>query len=177
MLESPELRWSLICKVYSIITLQLLATIAVASVVVLVHPIAHFFISSGAGLALYIVLIITPFIMLYPLYYYHQKHPVNYHLLGIFTSSLAFAVGLTYAFTSGKVILESVILTSVVVVSLTLYTFWAAMRCHDFNFLDPFFFGVVQMLMVFALIQLLCPLGHWVTYIAVKLTIFKASKS
>lgn len=36
-----------------------------------------------------------------PLYYYHQKHPVNYLLLAIFTVSLAFAVGLTCAFTSG----------------------------------------------------------------------------
>jgi hypothetical protein len=35
------------------------------------------------------------------MYYYHQKHPVNYFLLGIFTISLAFAVGLTCAFTEG----------------------------------------------------------------------------
>ncbi|KAJ6336043.1 hypothetical protein OIU78_012612 [Salix suchowensis] len=75
---------------------------------------------------------------LLPMYYYHQKHPVNYILLGIFTISLAFAVGLTCAFTEGKVILESAILTSVVVVSLTMYTFWAARRGHDFNFLGPF---------------------------------------
>ncbi|KAF7804725.1 BI1-like protein [Senna tora] len=159
MLESPELRWSFIRKVYSIITFQLLATIAVASVVVFVRPIAHFFVASGAGLALYIVLIITPFIVLCPLYYYHQKHPLNYLLLAIFTITLAFAVGLTCAFTSGKVILESVILTTVVVVSLTLYTFWAAKRGHDFNFLGPFLFGAVLVLMVFALIQILFPLG------------------
>ena len=41
-------------------------------------------------------------LVLCPLFYYHQKHPVNYVLLGIFTVSLAFAVGLTCAFTSGK---------------------------------------------------------------------------
>ncbi|KAK4558323.1 hypothetical protein RGQ29_007889 [Quercus rubra] len=159
MLESPELRWAFIRKIYSIITVQLLVTIAVAATVVSVHPIALFFVSSGAGLALYIVIIITPFIVLCPLFYYHQKHPVNYVLLGIFTVSLAFAVGLTCAFTSGKVILESVILTTVVVVSLTLYTFWAARRGHDFNFLGPFLFGAVLVLMVFALIQILFPLG------------------
>lgn len=159
MLESPELRWSFIRKVYSIITIQLLATIAVASVVVTVHPIAHFFVSTSGGLALYIILIITPFIVLCPLFYYHQKHPVNYVLLGIFTISLAFAVGLTCAFTSGKVILEAVILTAVVVLSLTYYTFWAARRGQDFNFLGPFLFGALIVLMVFALIQILFPLG------------------
>ena len=62
MLESPELRWSFIRKIYSIIAVQLLATIAVAAVVVSYHPIANFFVSTGAGLALYVVLIITPFI-------------------------------------------------------------------------------------------------------------------
>ena len=62
MLESPELRWSFIRKVYSIISLQLLATIAVAAVVVTVRPIALFFAGTGAGLALYIVLILVPFI-------------------------------------------------------------------------------------------------------------------
>ncbi|OAY61634.1 protein LIFEGUARD 4 [Manihot esculenta] len=160
MLESPQLRWAFIRKVYSILSFQLLATIAVASVVVSVHPIANFFVSTGTGLALYIVLIITPFVALCPLYYYHQKHPVNYLLLGIFTISLSFAVGLTCAFTSGKVILESVILTTVVVLSLTLYTFWAARRGHDFNFLGPFLFGAVLVLMVFALIQILFPLGR-----------------
>ncbi|KAF3520125.1 hypothetical protein DY000_02063032 [Brassica cretica] len=45
-----------------------------------------------------------------PLYYYHQKHPVNYLLLGVFTLALAFVVGLTCAFTNGKVILQSAIL-------------------------------------------------------------------
>lgn len=69
MLESPELRWTFIRKVYSILSLQLLLTIAVASVVVTVHPIAHFFVSTGAGLALYIVLIITPFISTSPFLY------------------------------------------------------------------------------------------------------------
>jgi len=53
------------------------------------------------------------------------------------------------------VILESVILTTVVVVSLTLYTFWAARRGHDFNFLGPFLFGAIMVLMVFSLIQVI----------------------
>ncbi|KAK6141370.1 hypothetical protein DH2020_024887 [Rehmannia glutinosa] len=160
MLESPELRWSFIRKIYTIVSIQLLATIAVAAVVVTVRPISVFFATTGAGLALYIVLIITPFIVLCPLYYYYQRHPVNYFLLGVFTLSLAFAVGLTCAFTSGKVILESVILTAVVVVSLTLYTFWAAKRGHDFNFLGPFLFGALVVLMLFAIIQIFFPLGR-----------------
>ncbi|MBA0610375.1 hypothetical protein Godav_011236, partial [Gossypium davidsonii] len=62
MLEPPELRWAFIRKVYSIVALQLLATAGVAATVVFVHPIARFFVGTGAGLALYMVLIVTPFI-------------------------------------------------------------------------------------------------------------------
>lgn len=135
MLESPELRWAFIRKIYSILTVQLILTIAVASIVVALRPVQEFFATTTAGFALYIVLIITPFIgknflslwvqihrligliiwlvdggfffftknaVLCPLYYYYQKHPVNYFLLGVFTVALAFAVGLTCAFTKGK---------------------------------------------------------------------------
>jgi FtsH-binding integral membrane protein len=198
MLESPQLRWAFVRKVYTILSIQMLLTIAVASVVVFVRPVALFFVSSPGGFGLYIFLIILPFIgtcitrarahtqdrsplfsfldrqltfplslcvfiqtaVLCPLYYYYQRHPVNLLLLGLFTVAISFAVGLTCAFTKGEVILESAILTAVVVVSLTAYTFWAARRGHDFNFLGPFLFAAVMILMVFALIQLFFPLGR-----------------
>ncbi|KAE8796345.1 BI1-like protein [Hordeum vulgare] len=98
--------------------------------------------------------------MLCPLYYYYQRHPVNLLLLALLTVAISFAVGLTCAFTKGEVILESAILTTVVVVSLTAYTFSAASRGHNFNFLGPFLFAAVMILMVFALIQAFFPLGR-----------------
>lgn len=159
MLESPELRWSFIRKIYGIVSIQLLLTIAVASVVVTVHPISHFFATTRVGLGIYIVLIIAPFVVLCPLHSYYKRHPLNYFLLGLFTVTLAFPVGLTCAFTSGKVILEAVILTAVVVISLTLYTFWAARRGQDFNFLGPFLFGAIIVLLLFSVIQIFFPLG------------------
>ncbi|CAD5164814.1 protein LIFEGUARD 2-like [Musa acuminata AAA Group] len=159
MIESPDLRWAFIRKIYMILTVQLALTAAVAAVVVSVKSISHFFVSSSAGLGLYIFLIILPFILLCPLYIYRERHPVNLLLLGLFTLSISFAVGMSCAFTSGKVILEAAILTTVVVVSLTLYTFWAARRGHDFNFLGPFLFAAVLVLLVFGLIQILFPLG------------------
>lgn len=165
MMEPPELRWAFIRRIYSILAVQMLITVAVAAFVVSVPSVSHFFVSSGAGLGLYIFLILLPFIVLCPLYYYYQRHPLNFILLGIFTVSISFAVGLTCAYTSGKVILESVILTAVVVVSLTLYTFWAASRGRDFSFLGPFLFSAVIILMLFALIQVLFNLGKISTMI------------
>lgn len=58
-----------------------------------------------------------------------------------------------YGIYAGKIILEAVILTAVVVASLTLFTFWAAKRGYDFNFLGPFLFGAVMVLVVFSFIQ------------------------
>ncbi|KAF1878561.1 hypothetical protein Lal_00047230 [Lupinus albus] len=201
MVESPDLRWSFIRKVYSIIAIQLIATVAVGFFVLTVHPVANFFLGSTAGLVVYILIIFVPFITLCPLSYYYQKHPVNYLLLAIFTISIAFAVGLSCAFTDEqtsifelenvmgvldmirndciggekldvvfslrdeKVILEAVILTAVVVIALTLYTFWAASRGQDFNFLGPFLFGAVIVLIVFGFIQVLFPLGKISTMI------------
>lgn len=60
--------------------------------------------------------------------------------------------------TVGRIVLEAAILTTVVVVSLTLYTFWAARRGKDFSFLGPFLFGSLLVLMVFALIQVSRPM-------------------
>lgn len=62
MLEDPRLRWAFIRKVYSILSIQMLLTVAVAAVVVYVRPVALFFVSTAAGFGLYIFLIILPFI-------------------------------------------------------------------------------------------------------------------
>uniref|UniRef100_A0A0D9WW50 BI1-like protein n=1 Tax=Leersia perrieri TaxID=77586 RepID=A0A0D9WW50_9ORYZ len=134
MSEPPEMRWALIRKIYVILSLQLLLTAAVAAVVVKVRAISHFFVSSHAGLGLYIFLIILPFI-----------DQVVTNILRCLT---------------GKVILESAILTTVVVVSLTAYTFWAVKRGRDFSFLGPFLFASLIVLLVFAFIQILFPLGR-----------------
>ncbi|CAI9296763.1 unnamed protein product [Lactuca saligna] len=93
MLESPELWWSFIRKIYSIVAIQLLLTIIVGAVIVSYHPIVTFMTITTGGLVCYIVLIIAPFITLCPLYYYHQHHPINYLHLAIFTLTLAFAIG------------------------------------------------------------------------------------
>jgi hypothetical protein len=62
MEESPNLRWALIKKIYVILSIQLAMTAAVAAFVVKVPAISEFFVSSNAGLGVYIGLLILPFI-------------------------------------------------------------------------------------------------------------------
>ncbi|KAI3915279.1 hypothetical protein MKX01_035538 [Papaver californicum] len=160
MSASPELRWAFIRKIYTIVSIQLLLTAAVSSVVVFVPAVSHFILYSHAGLSLYIAILITPLIVLCLLACFHQRHPVNFILLGIFTVAVSMSVGLSCALTSGKIILEAAVLTAVVVVSLTMYTFWAAKKGYDFNFLGPFLFASLIVLIVFAIIQIFFPLGR-----------------
>uniref|UniRef100_A0A6N2LHF4 Uncharacterized protein n=1 Tax=Salix viminalis TaxID=40686 RepID=A0A6N2LHF4_SALVM len=148
--------------VYTIIAIQLLVTVAVATAVVSVHSISNFIVHTKVGLAIYIAIIVIPFIVLCPLYYFYQLRPLNYILLGIFTIDLGFLVGLTCAFISGKVILQSAIITFTAMVTLTLYTFWAARRGHDFSFLGPFLSASLIALLLFALIQIFFP---WVGFL------------
>lgn len=54
---------------------------------------------------------------------------------------------------AGRVILEAASVTAVLVVSLTLYTFWAASRGHDFQFLGPFLFCSLVALICFGIIR------------------------
>jgi len=159
MYSTAQSRWHFIRKVYAIIAIQLLATAVVAAFVVTHQPIAHFFGDTWGGLACYIVLAFVTLIVMCPLYAYRNRHPLNYLFLGIFTILMAISVGLSCSYTNGKIILEAVILTAAVVISLTLYTFWAVSRGHDFSFLGPFLFGSLNVLLVFGIIQIFFPFG------------------
>lgn len=160
MMENPQFRWAFIRKVYIIISIQMLLTAGIAAMVVFVRPIPEF-LKKWPGLAVYIVIAISPLLILCPLYAYQKKHPLNLFLLGLFTVFMAFAVGMACSFTKGSIILMAAILTSVVVVSLTLYTFWAVRRGKDFSFLGPFLFSATLVLLAFALIQFCFPLGKF----------------
>ncbi|ERN12422.1 hypothetical protein AMTRI_Chr01g137130 [Amborella trichopoda] len=151
-----ELRWGFIRKVYGILATQIVLTTVVAAIVVLHPPISHL-LQNSPGLA--IGLAILPLILMCPLYYYHQKHPVNLILLGLFTVFLSLSVGVACANTEGTIVLEALILTSAVVCSLTGYTFWASKKGKDFSFLGPILFAGLMILILTGFIQIFFPLG------------------
>ncbi|WJX15827.1 hypothetical protein P8452_05927 [Trifolium repens] len=157
MHDISQERISFIRRVYFILTFQLLLTIAIVSVVVFVPPVANFLnnnIHDG-------VLEIVTLFAFCSLCCANKKHPICYFFYLIFTVSVALSVGLTCAtvggvFASGKItILEVVTLTIVVVISLSLFTFWATKRGHNFNILGPFLFGVLLIIFFVGLIQIL----------------------
>ncbi|CAH8316658.1 unnamed protein product [Eruca vesicaria subsp. sativa] len=159
MTESPELRWAFIRKVYTVLTLQLMVTVGVSLVVFFVDEISVFITTTTPGLVVFFVSLLLPLLMLWPLIVFAKKHPINLIILMLFTLSISFAVGLCCSFSKGRIVLEAAILTATMVVGLTIYTFWAVRRGHDFSFLAPFLFGASLIILVFALIQIFYPLG------------------
>ncbi|KAH7297934.1 hypothetical protein KP509_25G019600 [Ceratopteris richardii] len=154
--DESQLRWGLIRKVYGILGTQLLLTSIVAGIVVLCRPVSAFLLNSPV---LVFFIAIAPFIVMVPMYFYRQKHPVNLLLLALFTIVLSLSVGFSCAFTSGEIVLEALILTAVVVLSLTAYTFWASRKGYDFSFMGPFLFTSLIILCVFGFVQIFFPLG------------------
>ncbi|KAJ4827527.1 hypothetical protein Tsubulata_028043 [Turnera subulata] len=157
--EPPEIRWAFIRKVYTILSMQLLLTVFVAAFVVFNPSIYEFMRKTTAGFVIYLVSFILTLTVFGVLSELHKRHPINFVLLAFFTVGIAFFVGLTCARFKGRIVLEAAFLTAVVAVSLTLYTFWAAKRGHDFGFLGPFLFAALMVLICFSIIQLLFPMG------------------
>ncbi|KAK8954009.1 BI1-like protein [Platanthera zijinensis] len=161
MMESPQMRWAFIRKVYSIVTLQILVTVAVSAVVVFYRPIPEFFQSrTTPAVAALVLITISPFLVMLPMMFLRERHPWNLIFLGLFTICISMVIGLACVTRSGKVIIEAAALTVVVVVGLTLYTFWAAKRGQDFNFLGPFLTAALLVMMIYLIIQIFLPVGR-----------------
>ncbi|TYI38797.1 hypothetical protein ES332_A02G053900v1 [Gossypium tomentosum] len=157
-----ELRWAFIRKVYGILAVQLLLTTVVSAFVVSSPSIIDL-LRGNSGLLLFFCLV--PLILVWPLHVYHQKHPLNFIILGAFTVFLSLTVGVSCANTDGRIVLEALILTAAVVTSLTGYTFWASKNGKDFNYLGPILFTSLVILVLTSLIQMFFPLGPTTTAI------------
>ncbi|KAJ8543381.1 hypothetical protein K7X08_005904 [Anisodus acutangulus] len=157
-----ELRWGFIRKVYYILASQIILTTVVSAAVVFYTPINNLL---RGNTILLIILIFLPLILLLPLYFYREKHPLNFVFLGLFTITLSIGIGVSCANTNGKIVLEALILTSAVVLALTGYTFWASKRGQDFSFLGPILYTSLFVLVLTAILQLFFPLGSIATAI------------
>ncbi|XAR57157.1 hypothetical protein NMG60_11025197 [Bertholletia excelsa] len=151
-----QLRWGFIRKVYGILAVQLVLTTVVSLVTVLYSPVNEL-LRGNSGLMLF--LLFLPLILLWPLYVYQHKHPLNLAILGAFTVCLSLTVGVSCANIDGRIVLEALVLTSAVVASLTGYTFWASKKGKDFSFLGPILFTGLFTLIFAGFIQMFFPLG------------------
>ncbi|XP_051141569.1 protein LIFEGUARD 3-like isoform X2 [Andrographis paniculata] len=154
-----ELHWAFIRKVYAILTIQLLATIFFASLVVSVPSVGTFIKDSSFGLGLYIAVLVLALIVAIFLYCFQHSYPVNFILLGIFTLCYGFVIGMIAAFANGNLVIQSASVTILAVFSLTAYTIWASRRGQVFSFLLPFLITILVVVPVLAILQIFFPMG------------------
>jgi len=154
--DENKLRWGFIRKVYGILSVQFVLTTVVAGLVVLSASVNEFFQANPASV---LVLAFLPLVLMCPLYAYQQSHPLNLILLGLFTVSISLSVGISCSLAPPAIVLEALLLTAIVVVSLPAYTYWAAKRGHDFSFLGPILFTSLVIVVMFGFVQAFFPLG------------------
>ncbi|CAN6363238.1 unnamed protein product [Urochloa humidicola] len=160
--EDPRLRWAFVRKVYAILSLQFALTAAVSVAACLVRAVPRFFTSGppAAVWPVFIVILISPLVVMFPMLKYREKHPRNLVLLGLFTLCCSLSIAVTTSTSVGRVVLQSAILTAAAVLGLTLFTFWAVKKGYDFTFMFPFLFTCLHVLLVYLIIQMFFPLGR-----------------
>nr|XP_024383819.1 BI1-like protein [Physcomitrium patens] len=148
-------RWGFIRKVYEVLSVQLLLTTIVAGSVVCFEASK----------------------LMCHLYDYPQNHTLNLFLLGLLTVAMSLSIGISSSMAL-RTFLEALDLTTMVVVSLTGYTYWAAKKGMDFHFLGPLLFTSLLVLNFFGFIQVmyfLLPLFFFMTYIRICLNLHQYS--
>jgi len=131
--EDRNVRVRFIRKVYTILSVQLLATFAICALFALHEPTKQF-VTTHTGF--YWFNIIVAFGSLFPLHCYKRSYPINFMLLSLFTVSMASVLGMVttlYAQAgAGNLVVEAVAITASVFIILTIYTMQSK---WDFSFL------------------------------------------
>jgi len=145
------LRMAFIRKVYTILTLQLAITTAVASYLSL-NEAARFFVFSNPGL-LWVAFGLS-FGTIIALFCYKQRHPYNMILLGVFTLVEAYTIGVVCAiYTSqdnGFLVVEAAGITMTIFLGLTLFTCFSKI---DFSFMGAGLYMCLHVLIFWGLFQ------------------------
>ena len=146
-----QMRLALLRKVYSILTMQLLLTIAVACLFSFHDGVNRFVMSTPQ---LFPVALVLSFACLIALFCFRQKHPWNMVILGVFTLVQSYTLGLVcslyYRQGAGELVLQAFGITAGIFLGLTAYTLTSK---KDFSFLGGFCFAGLIGLMVWGLIS------------------------
>jgi len=148
---SAAVKAGFIRKVYGILVMQLLLTV-MGSSFFMFHAPTRYWVLSSPGMLM--TASFAPFGFLMALFCYKDKHPLNMALLGGFTLCMAYTVGVVcamyYENHLGLVVLQALILTAAVFVSLTSYVFVTG---KDFSFLGAGLFSALFILIIWGFLN------------------------
>ncbi|RNA44168.1 lifeguard 1-like [Brachionus plicatilis] len=147
-----KIRHAFIRKTYSIVSLQVLITVAITALIVFAEPVRGFFYSNAWILWLAMIGTFVIMIVLACCESVNRKFPLNMILLMVFTLLESLLVGCISAQYETDTIFIALAITAVVVVGLTVFAFQTKIDFTGFG-VYLFVFGLV--LMVFGIISLI----------------------
>jgi len=152
----PEIKAAFIRKVYTILSMQLLLTVAGSATFMFVES-AHDFALSSKGV--FYTALFLPFGVLFALMCYKDKHPINMFLLAVFTACEAYTVGVVCAIYQeqgyGIIVLQALLLTAAIFISLTTYVF---VTKKDFSWMGGALSMGLMCLLMWSLLNMLFPM-------------------
>ncbi|XP_047507173.1 protein lifeguard 4-like [Pieris napi] len=148
MNADKDIRLGFIRKVYSLLTVQLLVTVAIASVFLLVKPV-QVFIHSNEWMVL--IAFILSMGTLLALIVKRREYPTNLYLLAGFTVVQAYTIGVVVSYFDTFIVLQALGLTFTVVLALTLFTFNTK---RDFSFVGYGLVAGLSVLIIGGIIQI-----------------------
>jgi hypothetical protein len=154
---SAEIKAGFIRKVYGILSMQLCLTVVGAATFMFVESARTFALSS---MGVFYTALFLPFGVLFALFCYKNKHPVNMYLLALFTACEAYTVGVVcavyYQQGYGMVVLQALLLTAAVFISLTSYVF---VTKKDFSWMGGALYMGLIVLVMWGFINMIYPIG------------------
>ncbi|XP_050684753.1 protein lifeguard 4-like [Leptidea sinapis] len=142
------IRLGFVRKVYSLLTAQLLVTVAIAAVFLLVKPVQGFIHQNEWMVLIAFVLSMGT---LLTLIVKRRDYPANLYLLAGFTVVQAYTIGVVVSYFDTFIVLQALGLTLAVVLALTLFTFNTK---HDFSFVGYGLVAGLSVLIIGGFIQL-----------------------
>lgn len=143
-----NIRMGFLRKVYGLLTVQLLLTVAVAATFMAFEPVRLFVQENPWTLLMSFFMTIA---ILVALHIKRRDHPANLILLAVFTLIQAYTVGVVVSTYDTVIVLQALIITLTVLVGLTAYTFQSK---KDFSFLGFGLFVGLWFLLLGGLMQI-----------------------
>ncbi|CAG9767664.1 unnamed protein product [Ceutorhynchus assimilis] len=144
---TKSIRLAFLRKVYGLLTMQILLTVAVAGLFMFTPPIKGF-VQTNDWMML--ISFFASIILLIPLHIKRKESPTNLILLAAFTVVQAYTIGVIVTFYSKAIVLEALLLTLLVLGGLTIYTFQSK---HDFSTMHSALFAGLIILIVGGFLQ------------------------
>ncbi|CAF1257197.1 unnamed protein product [Adineta steineri] len=121
------IRMQFLRKVYGIVAVQLCFVTIVSTIMISIEPVKMFF-QNHPGF--FMLLFLATMVSLLAVYINRLEYPLNFALLALFTFFESLTMGTIVSFFDKILVLQALLLTAVIVVSLTIYTFQTK---HDFS--------------------------------------------